>query len=171
MESMVVREPPSLFRGPSATTEVLQTMVSSGHEPPGFQTQWTSISGVAPRSSVALEHQNLVHLLWAMSTIDRLNLYGLASAEHACRRMLPIQRAVRRSPKAPDFAGLETYMDHISQGTGALQAPKFDHFVASEQKDQAFILKQTRVAKEEEEAVAKTRKTQAGKAGKKDDDG
>jgi hypothetical protein len=141
----------SLFRGPSATREVCTALVASGHEPIGYDAQWPAASGVSPKSGIRLEHGLLITLLWILSTIDRLDLYHIAGFEHICRRLLQIQRAVRRNARAPDFDGLESYMSHALDPSGGVLAPDFDRHVASIQKDEAMILKQGRLAREEVE--------------------
>jgi hypothetical protein len=139
-----------IFRGTSATLEVTGSIAKSGLEPGPFHTNWVSTSGVAPRSGVSLEHGFLLMVLWMLATLDRLNIFGLSAVEHICRRLLQIQKAVKRSPKSPDFSGLDIYMAHLDM-SGAIQAPSFDKFIAGEQREANFILKQSRLAREEEE--------------------
>ena len=146
-----------VFTGPAACTDAIGAVGSSGLEPMGYQAQWTSASGVAPKSGVCIEHGLLLTVLWMLATVDRLNLYALAGAEMASCRILQIERAVRMNPRQPDFEGLETYISHALDSSGGIMSTAFDRYVASTQKDVSFIMKQSRLAKEELEADQKRR--------------
>eukprot|EP00974_Lingulodinium_polyedra_P038258 3667411-Lingulodinium_polyedra.AAC.1 len=56
-------------------------------------------------------------------SFDQLNAHGLAGCELLCRRILQVQRAVKRSPKSPDFRGLEVMVESKLETGGNLQAP------------------------------------------------
>jgi hypothetical protein len=138
-----------LSQGPPAAPNVAKSITASGFEPQGFQTNWVASSGVSARSGVCLEHGLILTVLHMICCIDRLNVFQLASSEYLCRRLLQIQRAVRRSPRSPDFEGLEAFTSHSLDPSGGVLAVGFDRHVASVQKDEAFILKQQRMAREE----------------------
>ena len=113
-----------------------------------------------------------MHGLWLEGCVDRVNSRQLASAEHRARRLLQIQRAVRKNPRNPEFDGLESFMMHMPSSAGVAHAPKFDKYIAEEQKTQAQILKQQRMQKEEVDADADRRQKKDknnGKKGEKDD--
>ena len=143
----------ALYKGPSALNEVTDAVVATGQEPPGYHAAWVTSSGVNPKSMLCAEHFWLLTMLWMMATRDRLDLHASTGAEHCARRLLQIQRAVRRNPKSPDFSGLEAYTLHLSDPGGSLATPGFDEHVAKYQKNTAFYLKQTRLASEEQEAI------------------
>jgi hypothetical protein len=148
------------FRGPSARRELMQAIVASGGEPPAYAAAWLTASGVAPRSSVALEFVMQVHAFWMLATLDGIDLNNSATAEHLARRILQIQRAVRRAPRSPDFSGLEAYVEHVSMTSLGAPTPEFDRHVAEIQKVEAQIMKSQRLSQEETNAANKGRKEQ-----------
>ena len=75
----------------------------------------------------------------------------LHTAEHIARRLLQIQKAIRSSPKAPTFDGLDAYLRHMPMASQAMRTPKFDAHVMETQKTEAFILKQARLEEEEDD--------------------
>jgi hypothetical protein len=79
----------------------------------------------------------------------------LAGAEHLARRVIQIHRAVRRNARAPDFVGLGSYLLHMGEGEAAWPAPDFDRHVAGLMRDEAHVLKQHRVAREEQKSLDK----------------
>ena len=143
------------FRGPRAVAEVESAFVSSGSEPPTYSGSWLANSGVNPKSALAIEHTVLVWCLWFMAVVDRLSLRNLTSAEHISRRLLQIEKAVAKSPKSPDFEGLDAYAEHFSHGASSVATPAFDQHVADTQRVRATIQKQSRLAREEADAEAK----------------
>jgi hypothetical protein len=155
VESMVSSSPTAaLFKGPSAVKEVAQSIVASGLEPVGFHAHWVVASGISPKSGLCLEHLMLVTLMWIMSTVDRLDVFRISGAEHICRRLLQIQRAVKRNPRNPDFEGLDAYLSSALDPSGGVVSPEFDRHVAGLQRDEALIMKQGRLAREEADAEA-----------------
>ena len=74
---------------------------------------------------------------------------------------------VQRNAQKPDFGGLGAYMKHCDIMTGLVQTPGFDTHVAEEGKTEAFYLKHTRLAKEEEDK--RQHPPPKGPKGKKDD--
>ena len=94
--------------------------------------------------------------------VDRLDCYRLTSAQHLARRVLQVQKAVRRNPRSPDFENLTEYMRHAADATGTVSAPVFDRHVADRQRDEAQVMKQTRLAREENDADEKRKKGPKG---------
>ena len=160
---------PAFFSGPSAVMEVAGAITSSGLEPQAFHQNWVQQSGVGPRSSVSMEHSHLMTILWLMGSVDLLNLPACQSCEFLCRRMLMIQTAVGRSPKQPDFDGLDIFIAHKMDPRGGVLASGFHKFVAEHQKSEAMIAKAQRMQREEVEADRKRRNNPKDK-GKKGDD-
>ena len=163
--------PHRIYVGVAAVPEVLRGIATSGHEPPGCHQLWVVASGVAPKSGLAFEHLGLLTLLWVMATVDGLDVNNLESAEQVARRILMIERAVKKNPKNPDFSGLEHYMANSLDASGGVVAPDFDKHVASLQRDEALIMKNWRLAREEHEAELKRRNASATKGGKDGKDG
>ena len=159
-----------IYQGPSSTDEVLGAILRSGLEPQGFMSQFLQTSGAAPKAATTVELGHLMHGLWMAVCVDRLDPYENTFVEHLSRRILQIQKAIRRSPRGPDFDGLNEYMRHSSDQHGEIAAPAFDAFVAEKQKTQATIMKQQRLQREEDDHANKRRQGPKG-AGKKDGDG
>ena len=139
----------SLFDGPSALEELVTGLVQSGLEPSAYVDHFLNVSGLNIKNGLAVELRWLVFGLHLMATQDRLNLPRITTSEHFARRILQIQKATRRNPKAPDFTGLEAYTAHLGGGAAPMRTPTFDKFVMEEQKSAAFLLKQARLLREE----------------------
>ena len=159
-----------LFAGGAFTTkEVVNSILASGLEPPAVTAAWETNSGVNPKSGLAFEHKVIMFTLWIMACRDRLDLFHSAAAEHLCRRLLQIERAVKKCPKAPEFAGLESVMEHVQDGTSSMVTPEFDKALAERQRTEAQFLKQDRLSREEAAHLETSRKAKAkakGKGGK-----
>ena len=148
----------SMFQGPSATAELSSEIAASGLEPQGFTDQFISGVGIAAKGAVAIELRVHLFTLWVMAVHDRLNLPRLVCAEHVARRSLQLMAASRRNPRAPDWAGLDAYLRHLGGPSAPLRTPAFDQFVTDAQKTEAFILKQSRLVREENAAENKRSK-------------
>jgi hypothetical protein len=70
--------------------------------------------------------------------------------EHIVRRVIQIEKAVARNPRAPDYTGLHVITQTGVDGRGAAHAPAFDSFIANEQQREAQVLKQNRLWSEEQ---------------------
>ena len=132
---------------------------------------YVSVSGVAPHSNASHELKNLFAILRHQIEYDQLEVTNLAASELVARRVVQIQKAIRRSPKHPDFTGLDQLMASQLDETGGVVTSKFDEWVAQEQKTQAIIKKNTRLLQEEKESDAKrlANPKAQGKAGAKGD--
>jgi len=155
-----------IFAGPSALAEIIRSVESSGLEFIGWGAQYVSTSGIGAQSGLAREFSQHVYTLHYMHCIDGLDGGHLASAEHVARRMLQIQKAVKRNPKSPDFDSLEAYTRHMVDSTGSAFTPVFDKHVAEIQRASAVTLKQDRLNREEAEHE---KERQKGKKGKEKD--
>ena len=79
-------------------------------------------------------------------------------------------RAIERNPKQPDFNRYEMLARHMEVGSIA-RMPNVTKHVAEEQRQDAQVLKQQRLAREETEALTKNdNKKQKGKGDPKGDD-
>ena len=106
-------------------------------------------------SAVAIAHDNIFQALALGQAFDQLEPHQSAQVEFLCRWALMIQAATRRSPKFPDFSGLDHYLAHGLDATGGAITSKFASFVAEEKRKDALILKQNRLWQEEQETLAK----------------
>ena len=65
------------------------------------------------------------------------------------KRILQTMRALRRSPRQPDFEGLEAFLGHMGRhASGQLHTPVDDWWVVELQKTEATIAKQARLTQE-----------------------
>ena len=97
-----------------------------------------------------------------------------ATAELLARRILQIQRAMRRSPKHPDFTGLEAMMASQLDETGGVVTSKFDQWVAEEQETAAIIMKNNRLfvkERDKDESRPQPRDADAKPGGRRKGDG
>ena len=115
-------------------------------------------SGINAKSGLAKEFMQHVFSLHFLYCHDLIDGRRVSVAEHICRRLLCVQKAVKRNCKNPDFDGMEPYERHMSDITGAVHATTFDRHVAQEQKDAAVTLKQDRLNREEQAHEVERRK-------------
>eukprot|EP00969_Alexandrium_andersonii_P102755 4534738-Alexandrium_andersonii.AAC.1 len=87
-----------------------------------------------------------------MQQFDQLDLTNVASGEMLARWLLIIEAAVERSPRNPDFTGLEGLLAAPVSDRGSLMVPEWKKFVADKQQSEAQILKQGRLVREERAA-------------------
>ena len=153
------------FPGPRASSELLAGVLSSGLQISAYANHYIQVSGLGPTSNVAHEVRTLFGVLRYLSEVDQLDTGNLAGAELVSRRLLQIQRAVKRNPRHPDFSGLDIMMLSTLDETGAIVARKYEEWLAKEAGQNALILKQQRQLKDEEDASAE-RQAEAGKKGK-----
>ena len=153
------------FRGDArAAKELLDAVSQSGQELNQYHAYWQQRSGVAVNSAVAHEHRLGFDYLQLFLCFDQLDASNVAGLEALCRRLLIIQKAVRRNPKVPDFTGFERFLITAVDDLGGVVATGFDEWMASEQKSEALILKQSRLWNEEQSAENK-RQTNRGNTG------
>jgi hypothetical protein len=151
-----------VFEGPSACVELAKGVVATGHELLAYAPHYIRISGLSPSSGLAIELTTLLSVLHFAFTRDLVNPYNLNCLEMVARRVLMIQKAVRRNAKAPDFDGLDVYMSHSFDSTGGIITQAFDRHIAGVQKDEAQILKQQRLWSEEQDTRKKKEKPPKG---------
>ena len=73
-----------------------------------------------------------------------------------------IMRAVKRNPRAPDFEGLDSFLSTATDMTGGVVTLDFDKYISELQRNDAQIMKQNRMLKEEQTAQSKKPKDQPG---------
>ena len=81
---------------------------------------------------------------------DQLDITQIAGIEYLLRWWHQQEVAVRRSPSCPDYSGLDTMMPSQLDGHGGLALSGFTHWFAGVQRDEAQVLKQQRLMKEEQ---------------------
>jgi len=152
------------FRGPGACLELFRGVAASGLEFPAYANHYLATCGVATNSTLAHELRNLFAMLHHLNAYDQLDCPNVAAVELLCRRVLQVQKAIRKSPKHPDFANLDGMLSSTLDESGGVIASEFDQWVASEQKVQATIMKHNRMFSEEQVAENK-KQNQSSHAG------
>ena len=76
---------------------------------------------------------------------DQLDPSSLASVEILVRRVHQIEIAVKKNPKQPDYEGLESLLETAVDSSGSAVLPGITTWLAERQKDEAFVLKQSRL--------------------------
>ena len=158
-----VYAPPSVFEGNAAATEVAEALASSGLEPAAWVEQFIAMSELGAKSSQAIELRWTVHALHLLGSADRLNLRRITAAEHLARRVLQIQRAVRKDPRSPLFEGLDAYSRHLLGFLQPMRVPEFDKVVTEAQKVDALIMNQDCFMREETAASRKRERDTGGR--------
>ena len=143
------------FRGPRATNELMQSVQASSLGLSAYVNHYISVSGLATTSAHAHELRTLFSILRHMVEVDQLDASNLASAEMVSRRILQMQRAIRRNPRHPDYTGLDTMMANALDESGGIVASKFEEWLGKEAGTAAAVMKQNRMLKEEQDADAK----------------
>ena len=141
--------------GPKLSKEFFLGLVSSGQSLTQHHMDFIRKSGVPERGGVAREHQSLTEVLRLLTVHDQVDVTMLAGGELACRRLYALETAVGRNPKNPDWEGLEHILSSSLTDHGAVNPPKFSAWLAGVQKEEAVVMKQTRLLREERAADAK----------------
>ena len=120
-------------------------------------------SGIKARPALCLESCFLVHSRHLMVCVGGLDPYRSTTAEHVARRLVQIQKVVRRAPKTDAFEGLGEYMTHGADPSGAVDAPSLGGHVAEVSEAETVELEQSRLQRGEAEAEEKRRRGKNGK--------
>ncbi len=84
------------FKGPSAAREVVG---ATGMEPPAYCAYYLQTTGLSPTGALGIEFKHHITILWMMVCADRLDALNISACEYVSRRILMIQRAVKRNPR------------------------------------------------------------------------
>ena len=147
------------FRGTaSAARDLLPLIAASSQEPMAHCGAFITASGLAPKGAAAHELKVLYWFIYSFVCIDRGDPYQSVAMEHVCRRIRQMTKAVRKCAKFPDYGGLHHYLEHMADAGVADPVGTLDSQIASHLRDEGFVLKQQRLAREEQEAIDKKRK-------------
>jgi hypothetical protein len=155
--------------GQRCTGEFLTALRASGLEWLSHHLDFVRTSGVSLGSGVTRSHRRLSEALQCLQNEDQLNLPALKGAELLTRYLIQIETAVSRNPRAPDFQDLEAITGASVTATGALVLPEYNKFIAAQNRDEAFVLKQRRQWREEQDVIA--RSSGGGRSANQHDDG
>jgi hypothetical protein len=156
------------FDGPRVTKELSEAVRDGSGNPTSYHAEWVRLSGVNQHSAVAYEHRHCMEVLRLATHQDQLDISNIAAFEQIARRVVQLEIAADKDPHNPDFTGLGVVSDGAVDSRGSARAPKFKQWVSQKQQQQAQILKQQRLYKEEALAERKARK---GRGKGKDKDG
>ena len=151
------------YPGPRSLKDYLKNVAATSKTLVAHSQAWISKSGINEKSALGREHKFLLDILQDALEFDQLNGSNLASLEGIARRLISIETAVRRNPKAPDFTGLDILLKRREDSTGSIHVPELDSWLSNQQKEQAIIMKQNRLHNEEEEQKEKAAKGKGGK--------
>ena len=155
---MWLREKPPFYKyqEPPALPEWFDALSASGQSLIQHHQDFVKRSGIAERGGVAREHSVHTEVLRIAMTQDQLQLSQLASFEYiVLRRMVMIETAVSRDARSPDWDGLDMMLSTTLTDACAVDVTKFSSWIAGVQKDQAVVLKQGRLLREEQETQRK----------------
>ena len=79
-------------------------------------------------------HTALTEIPRVMVTVDQLDGNGVICAEMACRYLIMIETACSRSPRQPDWDGLESSVTCSLTPQGGIEVPKFMSWCEREEK-------------------------------------
>lgn len=138
-----------VFRGPSAFKEIVLSAIASGMELPYFCAHFIQTSGMVAKSGLGVELTCWFNLLWYGCCFDLLDGLNLNCLEMASRRILQIQAAVHKSPRSPDFDGLDFYLTASFDSSLGVGATEFEQYMSNLAKDRALVMTQSRKLREE----------------------
>ena len=144
--------------GPAVVTEFFDSLRASGNTLVQYDLGWRGRSGVPEKGVVARFHTALCEILRYFVCLDQLDPTNVMSAELVVRWLVLIENAVARNPKQPDWEGLEHVVASKVSSTGAAEVPGFMSWLTNVQKDQAQVMKQGRLLREERAAEGKRQK-------------
>ena len=138
------------YMGPRAAKEYVTAVRDGPGDLTSYHHQWAKRSGVNEYSSVAHDHKVLTETLRAAIMVDQIDISNLQSFELIVRRLIQHEIAVSRNPQHPDYSGLDVVMQAPTKASGQASVAAFTEYITGQMKDQANILKQSRLWKEEQ---------------------
>ena len=142
--------------GPRSVREFLLAVRAAGHTALlEYHNEWVRTSGASEKAAFTREHRFILEVVRLMLQFDQLDGSSLASCELLLRRLYQIELAVRKSPKSPDFDGLEFLLETAVDASGAAVLPSIAKWLGETQHKEAFTLKQMRLWTEERAALDK----------------
>ena len=153
--------------GPPLLPEYFEGLEEAGLTLMTHHQGWVRTSGVSEHSSAARWHRSLTEAIRLLGFVDQLDLPQVVGAEYLCREVMKVEIAVERNPKVPDWDGLASLTGTRLSETGGVHARKFMQWVGTMEKDKAFVMKQGRQYREEQDALL-VKKKKGGKNNKGD---
>jgi hypothetical protein len=153
-----------IFEGPMAAREFLGNINQMGLTLLTHDTAWRTRSGVGDKSAAARAHKDWSEIGHALFTRDLIDAPNTIAGEMIFRKIIQIEQAVRRNPKQPDYEGLDIITANMVDDSGAVYTRKFTGWVGEQQRNEAFIMKQSRQYHEEKNLAAKRQHSEPGGA-------
>ena len=144
--------------GPRSVKDFLLALRSAGHTALiDYHNAWVKTSGTGDKAAHTREHGFVLEVLRLLLQYDQLECSSVAGAELLMRRLYQIELAVRKSPKSPDYEGLDFLLETAVDTSGAAVLPSIAKWLGEKQHKEAFTLKQMRLWTEERAAKDKKR--------------
>ena len=150
--------------GPGSALRLLKDLRDQSFTVGTFHEHWLRTAEIPKGDRSTYEHECLSRIMDAMVMVDQLNVPALQSAELIFRRLQVIRQAHRASPGNPDYSSADYYMGWKFKRAGLGVDSDLSAFVATELKNEAAILKESRKAKEEQEARRRGKGKKTGPA-------
>ena len=151
--------------GPSTTLRLLKDLRDQAFTPGTFHEHWLRTNDIPRGDRSIYEHEVLSRILESAIVVDQLNAPSLQSIELMCRRLQVIREAHRISPTQPDYSSADLFMGWKYRKSGQGIDQTLAQHVAGELKAEAAIAKESRKAREEQQARRKNRPKKAGDGG------
>jgi hypothetical protein len=153
--------------GERATREFILAVLDGAGSLTQCRSQWLRMSGVGENTAVSHDHRILCEALRLGICYDQINVVNSAMAEQIMRHIIQHEMATSRDAKHPDYTGLGMLLNGTIGEKGAAHTTRFRSWIAGQQRDQAQILKQGRLLRDERasEAAKKIKKQKGGKDG------
>ena len=119
-------------------------------------------SGVSEFGAPARAHKTFCEILRHLLFIDQLDGGQTLGAELLARELIKVETAVGRNPKIPDWEGLDFISGNRLTDSGAVDVRGFSQWLSTTRKDQAFIMKQGRLLREERAVAEKDKRNDGG---------
>ena len=140
------------LQGPTSILNIVKMMRDQNFTPTTFHEHWVRTTELSKGDRSVYEHECLSRILESMATIDQVNLPCLQSAELLVRRMQVIREAHRISPASPDYSSADVMMGWKYRKSQQGVDSDLAAHVAQELKNEALIAKESRKAREEQDA-------------------
>jgi hypothetical protein len=99
---------------------------TSGNKRVPYHTHGVRINGIPLHAGFAIEHGVPFTILALVFCFGLLDASDFVSAERTARHILMIGRAAKRSPRAPDFEGLDVFLSDQFHSTEGAPTPNSD---------------------------------------------
>jgi len=137
------------FEGPSATRETQQGLPATGLEWTAHGLDFISKAGFSRESGTARLRECISESPVQFQSYDLPDVTNPAGCEYLVRAMLGSEIAVRKNLVVPDYPGLGSLLVSSLDPLGGLRTHAYARCVAVVQRDEAQVLKQSRLWNEE----------------------